>query len=372
AGCGSAGGAEPAPTSQASAESATSAASAASTASNQPGPVTIPLTYLPAGSASGQPAQPRLATTISVGTSRLNVLVDTGSSGLKVLASKVAATDATTTGTTSTGAFGNGLTISGNEATATLTLGAATATAQTIVLVNSVSCAPTVPNCEAANGQTPEEFGGVFDGILGIGMTLRIGTSCCTNPMVGLTGNTSYVIHFDPAAPTLVLRPAQATTARFTMTSLPPTASASASPSSVAAWDATPMQACLTVSSVLGKTCAPVVLDTGSATLNLLLPPSQAPPSSALTGGGGVLNSFGQQVQLTIPPALTWTYTMPPAATPAAAQTQLLNALSTPLIAYASQPNPLIVAGLPIFTRTDVLYDLGNGRICLAPQATQS
>ncbi|MEU1825077.1 DUF3443 family protein [Streptomyces abikoensis] len=329
----------------------------------------VPLTYLPAGSAGGRLSVPRLQATVRIGSRSANLLVDTGSTGLKVLASAVG-DDATPTGATGSSSFLSGLKISGREARATLRLGAATADNQTILLVDSLGCVDQAPDCAAAHGGTPEEFGGVFDGILGIGMAERDQgvKGCCANPMSGLTGDGSFIVHFDEEHPQLRLNPPPGTVARFRTADLKRTVTArprpGAAPTAMTSWDPAPMKACLTVTGVLDHECAPVVFDTGTPTLALEAPRPAGPALGTLLPGG-VVDTYGRQVALTATSAdWTWTYRMPTKE----ALSQPLNALSTPLLSYGRQEQAVIIAGLPAFTKVDVLYDLRGGRTGLAPR----
>ncbi|MFI9722162.1 DUF3443 family protein [Streptomyces sp. NPDC052396] len=341
-----------------------------STPSGGSAQLTVPLTYLPAGSEGGKLGEPRLQATVRIGSQQLNVLVDTGSTGLKVLASAVGKGNATPTGATASTSFLSGLKISGREAQARVGLGRASAWEENILLVDSLGCTADTPHCEAAHGRAPEEFGGVFDGILGIGLADRrqSGPGCCTNPLAGLSKNGSYIVHFDQRQPRLLLNPDRKTLERFHTVSLRRSVTMAtapgASPTSVTLWDPAPLRGCLSVASVLGTTCAPVVFDTGTPTLSLQAPRRSGPAPGAMIEDD-IVNTFGRQVSLAVPSAnWTWSYRMPQKS----ALGDPLNALNTPLLSYGVQPQPLILAGLPAFTKVDVLYDLGGGRIGLAPR----
>lgn len=335
------------------------------------GGVTVPLRYLQAGSNGGRLSEPRLQATVTIGSKQVSLLVDTGSTGLKVLASAVGDGNATPTGATGSSSYLSGLHISGREAQAAVRLGDATAGNQSILLVDTLGCTDQVPDCEAAHGRTPEEFGGVFDGILGIGMAERDQgvKGCCANPMAGLTNNGAFTVHFDEQHPELVLNPGRKALERFTTVSLKQSATLAlphgGSPTTVTGWDPAPMLGCLTVTGVLNTQCAPVVFDTGTPTLALQAPRIEGPLPGAVLKGG-VVDTFGRQVTLAVATAgWEWTYRMPARKD---AGKQPMNALSTPLVSYGPQPRPLILAGLPAFTRADVLYDLKNGRTGLAPR----
>ncbi|MCC3776608.1 hypothetical protein, partial [Streptomyces sp. UNOB3_S3] len=93
--------------------------------------------------------------------------------------------------------------------------------------------------------------------------------------------------------------------------------------------------------------------------------PRPAGPALGALLPGGVVDTYGRQVALTVTSAdWNWTYQMPSRE----ALTQPMNALSTPLLSYGRQTQAVIIAGLPVFTKVDVLYDLRGGRTGLAPR----
>ncbi|MEV5510813.1 DUF3443 family protein [Streptomyces orinoci] len=332
--------------------------------------MTVPLTYLPAGSVGGKLGEPRLQAAVRVGSQQLNVLVDTGSTGLRVLASAVGRGNATPTGAGGSISFLSGLRVSGREAQAKVGLAGAGTWEETLLLVDSLGCTAEVPDCEAAHGKAPEEFGGVFDGILGIGLAERDQgvRGCCANPLQAPTHNGSFVVHFDQRRPRLLLNPDRKSLDRFSMVSLRQSVTRApapgASPTAFTVWDPTPITGCLSVTSVLDTQCAPMVFDTGTPTLSLQAPRLPGPAAGQLVEGD-IVNTFGRRLTLSVPGAhWSWTYRMPPRD----ALDQPLNALDTPLLSYGRQPHPLILAGLPAFAKVDVLYDLGGGRMGLAPR----
>ncbi|GAA4436276.1 hypothetical protein GCM10023148_42870 [Actinokineospora soli] len=327
------------------------------------GSVVVPLTYLAPGAAGGALGEPRLAARVTVAGAVLHVLVDTGSTGLKVLASKVTGA-VRKTGVRGTTSYLSGLRIDGDEARASVRLGAASADDVTVLLVDRLSCTPDQPRCEAAGGATPEEFGAVFDGIMGIGMALRSDgeTGCCANPMSALTDNGSFVVHFDPVVPELWLNPPEDTIARFRTASLRVTGA-----NGVQTYDPAPMRACVTVSDVIRDFCAPVVFDTGTPDLVLLAPKGAlAPPRKLLDRD--LLPTGGKRVTFAVADIWTWSFTGAPLGEGDLddAMAVLGNLTSPPVVEIMPEADPLVLVGLPGFTSADVLYDLGGARIGLA------
>jgi len=63
-----------------------------------------------------------------------------------------------------------------------------------------------LPNCPAANGGTPEMFGKLFPGILGVSIIDPPRGRCCANPLESLAQNSNrYIVHSAFSAPTISL-----------------------------------------------------------------------------------------------------------------------------------------------------------------------
>lgn len=218
------------------------------------GPVVIPLhlTHGPFG-------DPRLGIDVSIGSATLHVLFDTGSSGLRVLASAVPNGIARRTGPSSVGlgSYGSGLVLTGAPASAPVSVGAANSPSAAFELVDGFSCAASRPNCPSANGGTPEMFGRLFPGIFGASPTGPPNDRCCQNPLFafGDTGS-RYIVHSNFAGPTLTLNPDAQTTAAFSFVDLPNDGGRLGMPSG-----------CLRISGV-PDICGTVIFDTGSPQLS--------------------------------------------------------------------------------------------------------
>jgi hypothetical protein len=290
--------------------------------SNASGPIVVPLHV-----ERGPMGDPRLGIDVTIGEKAARVLVDTGSAGLRVLASSVPPGSARRTGRSAAGGYASGIVLSGEEASAALAFGEARAPSAAIELVDRIECGPQRPNCPAANGGTPEMFGGLFPGILGISITDPPRGRCCANPLAAVPGGVgqTYVVHADFAAPSLTLNPDSATVGAFTMIDVPR--------------GALP-HGCIRISSSPNETCGDVLFDTG------------APQLLVTTTGIASTGAFarGTTATLTLGP---WTHGI--AVGPGT---------DVRLNVRRGDTNRIVV-GLSVLQQLDVYYDIGAGRIGL-------
>lgn len=149
-----------------------------------PPAVTVPLSLEGAG--------PRLVARVEIGGAVLRVLVDTGSSGLRVPAARVPPGAVAVSGPAQPYGYASGLRLTGRLARGPVRLGPASGAAVPLELVDTTSCAPTRPDCGAATGA----MGGRLDGILGIGPQAG---SDLRNPLwsFGPIGR-AFALHADP------------------------------------------------------------------------------------------------------------------------------------------------------------------------------
>ncbi|MBV8368267.1 MAG: hypothetical protein JO036_04960 [Candidatus Eremiobacteraeota bacterium] len=162
---------------------------------------------------------PRLGIDVALGARTARLMVSTNTTGVLVLARAVAGAPAQRTSTSVSFVFDGGMLLRGDEARARLRFRGADGTdATTVGLVDGVECYPTHPDCPAANGKTPEMFGGLFSGVFGLGLIDPPVIECCRNPF-NSSGwyHERYVVHSALAAPSLILDPDDATRKRFTM-----------------------------------------------------------------------------------------------------------------------------------------------------------
>ena len=277
----------------------------------------------------------RLYAQVTVGGAPLRVLVDTGSTGLRVVESKVPAAATAPAGPAGPTAYGSGVQITGTVARTSVALGPVTSPGPVPVeLVTGTSCLPRRPRCGAADGRTPPSFGGQFDGILGIapGFAPQV-----PNPLwyLGAVGHV-YTIHHDPAGGDALVLGDPAT--GYTLEHLSPEPRTDRLPDGPPPWrsridvcfDARPLPA--------GHVCSPTLLDTGTPSLATINAPGAASAVPA-----------GTALHLGTPGAWSVDYTVGPAD---AAQ-----------VAPPPSGNQGSVIGLPAFARADVRFDLDAGSI---------
>jgi hypothetical protein len=291
---------------------------------------------------------------VIIGGQTLKVLLDTGSTGLRVLASRVPPDAVQHTGPASPYGYGTGIIISGDLARANIQLGPYQSVGPIpIELVTGTTCAPQQPNCPAAGGQKPVMFGGRLDGIMGVSPLLAAGI---INPLWQLPDGFghAFAIHYDPAGQSSVLVGVPA--AGYTLVHLnptdpdglstPPNRSLNASEASPG-WDPR-ISVCFTLSTLPGgKACGPTSFDTGASGLLLIQTPGGSP--------GAV--PTGTPIGLTVPGGgLSYTYTTGP------------NSTGTIVAAVTSRSIIGSVVGLPLFATADVRYDLADGTIGFRPR----
>ncbi|MGZ3497333.1 MAG: hypothetical protein ACXWNZ_05605 [Vulcanimicrobiaceae bacterium] len=271
--------------------------------------------------------EPRLGIDVTIGGTSIRVLFDTGSAGLRVVASAVSSNSTRRTGVPAGGGYGTGLILQGEEATATLAIGDAHTDGDAgVELVNGFSCSAQRPECPAANGGTPEMFGRLFPGILGAGNIEPALGRCCDNPLKAFEDGVgrTYIVHSNFAAPTLTLNPDSAEKSAFTMVDV--------------GVMATPPSGCFTISDT--KICGDVIFDTG--TPQLVVTTNGALPTGP-TRGTSMTLAIGR-----------WSHEY------------ALGAGSPPvrLVMQRGMTNRTVV-GLAALQDIDVLYDLDAGRIGL-------
>jgi len=218
---------------------------------------------------------PHLGIDVAIGSITKRLEVDTSSPGLRILASALPAAAVERTAHTVTGDYGNGLSLTGAEASAPLTIGGLHSDRATpLELVESIACASWAPRCPAAKGGVPDDFGRVFPGVLGLMMTTANPDDCCINPLFGLERRAghSYLLHAAFLKPTLTLSPDSTLTNAFVTV-----------PTGVSAWP----NGCIAVKDVQLQVCGEVVIDTG---LQETVIQDPAPSFQGIFPGGTVAN----------------------------------------------------------------------------------
>ncbi|WP_370369572.1 hypothetical protein [Catenulispora sp. GP43] len=111
---------------------------------------------------------PRPVVTVAIGGVPLLLLLDTGSTGIRVAGDKIPAGAVAVTGAAAAYGYGSGIQLHGDRADADVAIGDFHTGPLPIELVRSTDCFADKPDCPAAHGVKPAMFGGVLDGIMGV------------------------------------------------------------------------------------------------------------------------------------------------------------------------------------------------------------
>ena len=240
------------------------------------GPQAIPLKI---ASYAGDNGKLFLAPVSVNGSPPIDVLVDTGSVGLRVFAQDLAGTSITVTSEACSAEFGNGDTLVGHVATGMLAFGTATATAPiAFQLVEQFRCAAGATDCDLASGNATYYTQSGIHGILGIG--LRAGDPADVyNPLAQL-GIDHFAITGGSFMATTASLELAGDLAGFTARSLP---AAGKLPNGTPAWSDDGAMACFHVAgAAVNPACTQVIFDTGS-NLDVIYAPHL--PASQLSSG---------------------------------------------------------------------------------------
>ncbi len=235
--------------------------------------VDVPLAITPGGSGGAM----RFSINIDVGGSPLDVLLDTGSTGLRIFADAVPDTAfacATTTATTES--YGSGLKLAGVVARATIAIGGVATTAPSpLMYINSLSCTSGLPGCGAStdSANTATVYGG-FRAILGIG--LRDSAAAIGSPIAQLPGQPSFVVSapaYGGTTGTLTIGPTD--TSAFATLQLPAASDDGTLANGTPAWDDRyGIPTCLDDMTSGGVYCEPGIWDTGEPPTLINWPPA--------------------------------------------------------------------------------------------------
>jgi hypothetical protein len=315
-------------------------------------PTTTELTTTSASSAPTQPSIPLIAETtdigpklivdIGIGGKALRVLLDTGSVGLRVVAADVPLDAVRRTGPAPQFGYDDGTRLSGDLAQASVQIGGhPTAGPIPIELVTDTSCAPAVPDCPAAGGKKPMQFGGRYDGVMGVGPR---GVEGVVNPLWRLPDGPehAFAVHYDPAgASSILLGEPEAGYSLVHFDKATP--STTSSPDTPPPWNPD-VPVCFTLAALPGgKTCGTAMFDTGTPTIAILVPDA--------ANHGPV--PFGTAIGLSVG-AFSHTYTTGPG--------------THAEIVTTSPSGGGSVPGLPTFAAADIRYDLANGTVGFRPR----
>jgi hypothetical protein len=111
---------------------------------------------------------PRPVVTAAIGGVPLLLLLDTGSTGIRVAADKIPSGGVTVTGPAPDYGYTSGVRLHGDQADADVAIGGYDTGPLPIEVVRSTDCYADKPDCPAAHGAKTAMFGGVADGIMGV------------------------------------------------------------------------------------------------------------------------------------------------------------------------------------------------------------
>lgn len=281
---------------------------------------------------------------VSVGGSApFTALVDTGSTGLRVLTGTISDADWNVTSVSGNYSFTSGVAVHGHVADGVVTIdGASTRAAIPMMDIESVSC--TRPGCPATGKDaTTFRFAGSYPAILGIGM--EPAPTGVASPLVALAQDGRAVIAlpaFGGASGAITVDPSSSDLARFTtLVTL-----SQANPNIQGSWSEK-------VPFCINQFCAVGLLDTG--TFGASLAASTAADDTALgVPSGSAVIPGGTVIDETIGQTAAWSYTVSTPPKPGLDRFGL-----------GATTNNL---GLAPFHQFDVLYDYERGIVGLAPK----
>ncbi len=288
-----------------------------------------------------------------------DVMIDTGSAGLRILPGILPDSAYTSISTDPVGeTYGDRLNVTGVAAYAPVTIGDRTTDGPiAIERISDEFCAADNPGCSVPV-EVLAHFSG-FGAILGVGERTSILAPVVGNPIVQMAGHPSFILRapdFPGGTGTLMVGPSSDDVAAFQTVQLAADPSDLPLANGIAAWDDTNVPLCVTDTTAGVPYCTGALVDSGD-------PPTEI-SWAAHTGGTTRLPS-GHTVAVTIGPA----------SAPAAAYSFVVGAspksgLDEVLIESA-MANSMNVGTAPFF-RYDVYFDQTDGLIGFAPRPTPS
>jgi predicted aspartyl protease len=286
------------------------------------------------------------------GSATAQLILDTGSSGIRILASALDPSVYQRTGTMLTETFDNGMVFDGEQATAIVAVGdAATPLAIDIEVVDSVSCAPSTPDCVAAAGASALTDVGTM-GSFGVGLRGYSGSTLFSAIAQLPTAQQSYAIHLDSSGTTgsLAIGLGSDELASYQFVALTPDPSGP-HPNTVPAWNDLGVPVCFAVAAapVTQPCSAETLFDSGTTEVVLM----DGGIVSTEIDGAGYLTA-GTAFDASVMSVFDWATT--------ATQGEIY-------VAPSSSPSFDRILGMPFFAAFDLAFDIQAGRIGIrAPQ----
>ncbi|WP_194910439.1 hypothetical protein [Catenulispora rubra] len=223
---------------------------------------------------------PRPVVTIVIGGVQLLMLLDTGSTGIRVAADKIPSGAVTVTGPAAAYGYGSGIQLHGDQADADVVMNGYHTGPLPIELVRSTDCFADKPNCPAAHGARPAMFGGVLDGIMGVSPEEISGL---VNPLWALHDaagdhiGRQFAVSYDPSQVSGEIR-LNVPAAGYGLAQLPRTPAGSHRhvrsarlPAAPPSWNPRAVQTCVEGAGLV-KNCGPAMFDTGTPEFALNVP----------------------------------------------------------------------------------------------------
>jgi hypothetical protein len=286
------------------------------------------------------------------GASPVGLLLDTGSTALRVFTSALGAAAVQRTTQSVTELYADGTTFQGVLGTARVAIGdAATDAPISVHLVDTVTCDPSKPSCPvSATGERHyTDYG--MSGILGVSLRAKTTAPDLYSPLAQLPGNLGggFILRsgrYGSSSGTLVIGLTADNTAGFAQGSLAAQTGVSAHPNGVPTWDDTSLQVCFTIGGTTVQAhCTPMVFDTGSTALSIV---ATGVPTTMLQNGDLI---SGTSVEMASAGLFDVSFTVGNPVT-SGVDNVAIHATGT----HAN-------SGIEMFFRRDLLFDARNGRI---------
>ncbi len=280
------------------------------------------------------------------GSATSQVVLDTGSSGLRILASALGSDTYQRTGTKLTETYDNGMVFDGEQATAIVAIGdAATPEEIFIDVVDDVSCSTSDPDCVASAGASALTDVGTM-GIFGVGLRDYSG-STLFSPIAQLpAAMQTYTVHLesDGTSGTLTIGPSATDLASYQFLPLVPDPSGAQHPNGVPAWNDLAVPVCFAVAATpVSQPCAAETLF-DSGTTEVVLTDGDIP---ATDDDGQFLNP-GVSFEASMMGVFDWNTT---------ATADQIYVAASPLGSFSR------ILGMPFFATHDVAFDIQSGMI---------
>lgn len=235
----------------------------------------------------------RYSVPVTIGATTVETMLDTGSTGLRVLPGVLGSTDYAATSEASDYRYGSGARYRGVVATAAVQLGELPAAAIRFQAIASIGCVATRPHCPVSR-IAPADYGIGGSGIAKAGFHAILGTSfgpAEIDPPLAPLGVTRWIVELpkpgDTAPGHLILNPTAAESEGYTLFRMPDRRSSA-------------IPACLVNLQSNDKACGRLLLDTGQPAI---LVESKGPVGGLPWANGtpaaiAVANSEGKQMSL--------------------------------------------------------------------------